>query len=259
MTGEITVERQDGVAVVTMNRPEKLNAMTLAMYQQFGRAFDELSANDGVRCVVLVGAGDKAFCPGSDISEFTVERGSVEQAKCYAQLTLEMTNRLRDCRHPTVAAIKGVCVGGGLELAAMCDLRICGESSRFGIPINRLGCTMDYDELAMLTELLGTRVVGEILIDGRIFGAEEALTKGLVSRVVLDDEVDKEVAATARRIAEAAPLVNRSHKKFLRRLRSPEPLDADEREEAYHCFETEDYRIGLEAFAARRRPVFIGR
>ncbi len=205
------------------------------------------------------GAGARAFCPGSDIGEFDASRADVAQAKAYAELTARATAKLRDCPHPTVALIRGVCIGGGLELASLCDIRICGATSRFGIPINRLGLTVDYDELDDLVAALGPRIVLEILLEGRLIEADEALAKGLVSRVVADDDVEAEAYATARRIAEGAPLVNRWHKKFVRRLRDPAPLGEAERDEAYACFATEDYRIGREAFRAKTTPVFKGR
>jgi enoyl-CoA hydratase/carnithine racemase len=166
---------------------------------------------------------------------------------------------LERCRHPLVAQIHGVCVGGGLEIAALCDLRICGEGSRFGAPIKNLGLVMAYAEMAPLVRLVGADVALEILIEGRIFGAAEAKDKRLVTRVVPDAEVAAEVAATAQRIAEGAPLAARWHKKFARRLAEARPLTDAERDECFDCFDTEDFRIGYEAFLAKRKPRFSGR
>ena len=135
---------------------------------------------------------------------------------------------LAHCRHPLVAQIHGICVGGGLEIAALCDLRICGESSRFGAPIKNLGLVMAYPEMAPLVRLVGADVALEILLEGRIFDAAEAQEKRLVTRVVADDRVAEEARATAERIAEGAPLVARWHKKFARRLGDPRPLAAAE-------------------------------
>jgi enoyl-CoA hydratase len=163
------------------------------------------------------------------------------------------------CRHPTVAMIRGACVGGGLEIAAMCDLRICGQSSRFGIPVNRLGLTMAYGELMGLLALVGRAVALEILLEGRVFDAEEAYRKGLVNRVVADGQVEDEAYATARRIAEGAPLVNRWHKQFIERLAVRADLAASEWDEGYACFDTEDYREGVAAFTAKRKPAFKGK
>ena len=163
------------------------------------------------------------------------------------------------CRHPIVAMIHGVCVGGGLEVISQCDLRICGASSRFGIPIKNLGLVVGYGEMQGLIALVGRAVALEILLEGRVFGAEEAKDKGLVNRVVPDDKVEEESLAAARRIADGAPLVARWHKKFARRLASPRPPTAAERDEAYTCFDTEDFKTGVKAFLAKEKPEFKGR
>lgn len=259
MQGRIDVRVEDGVATVTLDRPAKMNAMTLPMYQRFGEVITEVDADDAVRCVLVTGAGERAFCAGSDIGDFDDTRSGVEQAREYADLVNPATETLLHCRHPTVARIRGACVGGGFEIAMMCDVRICSSDSRFGIPINRLGLTVDYDELSVLRELLGPRATLEILLEGRLMGADEARTKGLVSRAVPPERLDDEVAATVERIARGAPLVNRWHKKFVRRLADPRPLSDAERDEAFRCYDTEDYREGTRAFAEKRRPVFSGR
>ncbi|CAB3630446.1 enoyl-CoA hydratase/isomerase family protein [Achromobacter pestifer] len=248
----------NGVATVLMNRPAKRNAFTLDMYREFGRAMDELDADDAVRCVVLRGAGG-AFCAGSDIGGFGDDRDGAAQAADYARFTLSMTDRLKHLRHPTLACIEGVCVGGGLELAALCDIRIAGRSSRYGIPVNRIGLTVDHQEMADLIAVIGASRVLEILLEGHVFGAEEAMSKGLLSRVVDDEQVIEQAYATAGRIAAAAPLVNRWHKRFTQQLRTGHPLTDAERSEAYACFGTEDYRRGREAFVQKRVPEFIGR
>ena len=163
---------------------------------------------------------------------------------------------LAACRHPLVAQIHGICVGGGLEIAALCDLRICGESSRFGAPIKNLGLVMAYPEMAPLVRLAGADVALEILLEGRIFGAAEAKEKRLVTRVVPDADVATEALAAAQRIADGAPLVARWHKKFARRLAEPRPITAAEHDECFDCFDTEDFRIGYAAFLAKRKPEF---
>jgi enoyl-CoA hydratase/carnithine racemase len=150
-------------------------------------------------------------------------------------------------------------LGGGLEIAALCDLRICGESSRFGAPIKNLGLVMAYAEMAPLVRLAGPDVALEILLEGRIFDATEAKEKRLVTRVVADSEVAAEARAAAERIADGAPLVARWHKRFARRLADPRPLSAAERDECFDCFDTEDFRIGYAAFLAKQKPEFRGR
>jgi len=255
----IAVSRDGAIATVTLNRPEKLNALTKAMWKQLGDAIDALSGDDALHCVILRGAGEKAFSPGNDIGEFAVARANKTQAIEYGRVMHATARSLAECRHPLIAQIHGICVGGGLEIAALCDLRICGTSSRFGAPIKNLGLVMAYAEMAPLVRLVGPDVALEILLEGRIFDAAEAKEKRLVTRVVADGEVAAEAQATARRIAEGAPLVARWHKRFARRLADPRPLSAAEQDECFDCFDTEDFRIGYAAFLAKRKPEFRGR
>ena len=255
----ILVERDGAIATVVLNRPDKLNALTRAMWGALGEAIDALSADDAVRCVVVRGAGERAFSPGNDIGEFATERSNKAQAVEYGGTMHRTADALARCRHPLVAQIHGICVGGGLEIAALCDLRICGTSSRFGAPIKNLGLVMAYPEMAPLVRLVGPAVALEILLEGRVFDAAEALQKGLVTRVVPDDRVADEARASAQRIAEGAPLVARWHKKAARRLAEGTPLSPAEHDEAFDCFDTEDFRAGYAAFLAKTKPVFRGR
>ena len=255
----VLVSRDATVATVTLNNPDKLNALSFGMWMKLGEIMRELDADDDLRCIVLRGAGDKAFAAGADISEFEKVRANAAVAKNYGDKIEGTMRAVKDCRHPTVAMIHGVCVGGGLEIASQCDLRICGASSRFGIPINKLGLVVGYGEMQALIELVGRATTLEILLEGRVFGAEEAKGKGLVNRVVADDRVGAEALAAAARIAAGAPLVARWHKKFARRLTDPLPLTEAERDEGYACFDTEDYRIGFKAFLAKQTPLFKGK
>lgn len=260
MNGQILVDRGDAVATVSLSNPGKLNAVNAGMWRQLRAAFAELGADPGVRCIVLRGAGDEAFAAGGDIEEFRTVRATVDDALHYhEELVAAALNAIRDCPVPTVAAIRGACVGGGLEIAGCCDLRIAGASSRFGAPINKLGFSMYPGEMAGLLALVGPAVVLEILLEGRILDAAEALQKGLLSRVVDDANVFDEAAACAARIAAGAPLVARWHKQWAKRLQRPEPLSDAERRAAFDFLATEDYREGLEAFLAKRKPVFKGR
>jgi enoyl-CoA hydratase/carnithine racemase len=255
----ILVERSGAIATVVLNRAEKLNALTKPMWQALGDAVRTLSADDSLRCIVLRGAGEKSFSPGNDIGEFATVRANKAQAIEYGVIMHATAQALENCRHPIVAQIHGICVGGGLEIAVLADLRICGESSRFGAPIKNLGLVMAYAEMAPLVRLVGAAVALEILLEGRVFDAREAKDKGLVTRVVPDDRVAAEARATAERIAEGAPLTARWHKKFARRLADPRPLTDAERDECFDCFDTEDFRIGYAAFLARHKPEFVGK
>ena len=255
----ILVSRDGGIATVALNNPERLNALNRAMWARLGEAMRELSADEALRCVVLRGSGEKAFAAGADIAEFAKERADARQAKPYGDLIHETMQAVARCRHPTVALIRGACVGGGLEIAAMCDLRIAGQSSRFGIPVNKLGLTMAYGELTGLLALVGKSVTLEILLEARVFDADEAYHKRLVNRVVPDDKVEEETYATARRIADGAPLVNRWHKQFIERLTVGARIDPKEWDEGFACFDTADYKEGVAAFLGKRKPDFKGR
>jgi len=257
----VLVERDGMIATVRLSNPGKLNALTVSMWQELARAMDALSADERLRCIVLRGAGSEAFAAGADIAEFATARDNAGQGKVYhRQYVHGALKAVGESRHPTVAMIHGPCVGGGLEIACMCDLRIAGRSGRFGVPISRLGFAIAYDELAAVLPLTGRAVAMEILLEGRIWEAREALGKGLLTRVVDDARLEEEAYAAARRIADGAPLANRWHKRFVRRLvPQPAPLTEAEIEDNFAYFATEDYRIGMRAFAEKQKPRFKGR
>ena len=259
MTDIVLVERAGALVTVTLNRPERLNALNHVMWTRLAAVFGELDADETIRCIVVRGAGDRAFAAGADIGEFANERDTVEKARAYGAAEHRAVMAVADCRHPTVAMIRGACVGGGLEIAVACDIRICGASSRLGVPINRLGLTMQYAELEFFIRAVGRAAALEILLEGSVVDAERALVLGLVHRVVPDDQVEREAAAAAERIAGGAPLVNRWHKKFVRRLDRGGPLSAAEMDEAFDAYATEDYAIGYQAFLAKQTPKFKGK
>lgn len=259
MSGEILIERDGDIATITLSAPDRLNAMNLAMWRGIADAFTTLDADGGLRCIVLRGAGEKAFAAGADIAEFARERFDRDSARSYGEVMAAALTAIQNCRHPVLAMIHGACVGGGLELACCCDMRICGAGSRFGVPVKNLGLVVALNEMQAVAGVVGRATALEIVLEGRIFGAEEALQKGLVNRIVADDRVTQEAVAAARRIAQGAPLVARWHKKFAKRLSEPRPLTADEIEESYACFATEDFQTGYKAFLAKAKPTFEGR
>lgn len=259
MANVATRTEASGVHTITIDREERRNALDRATLDELEAAFEAAGRDEAVRVVVLRGAGERAFCPGADIAEFADTRATADQARAYGELIRETLEAIERCRHPVVAMIHGPCTGGGLELATMCDLRLAGESGRFGIPINRLGIVLGYPEFRAFLGLVGKAVAMELLLEGKVIGAADALAKGLVNRVVPDAGLAEETYATARRIAAGAPLANRWHKKFARRLADPNPLGEDEYREPFASVETEDYREGTRAFLEKRKPAFKGK
>lgn len=260
MTGEIRAEPLgDGIVRVVIDHQERRNALNNAMWDTLGRLMGELDADETLRCVILTGAGDKAFGAGADISEFEENRGDSARARRFAQRTHAALAAVKQCRHPVVAAIRGLCVGGGLELALCCDLRIAAEDARFGIPVKRLGLVVAYEEMEGLIEAVGKANALRILLEGDVFGAEEALRLGLVNHLVPVAGFEARLRERVELIAEGAPLVARWHKKFANRLMDPAPLTPEEREESFACFDSEDFRRGYRAFLDKQKPTFVGK
>lgn len=256
----IIAMRTGPLLTVQLSSPGKLNAIDADMWQALRAVVDEAAVADDLRCIILRGAGDDAFAAGGDIEEFASVRATVDDALHYHEtLVASALDAIRRCPVPTVAAIRGACVGGGLEIAGCCDIRIAGRSARFGAPINRLGFSMYPGEMAGLLALIGPAVLLEILLEGIILNADEALARGLLTRVVDDDNVFAEAEATAARIAAGAPGVARAHKMWVQRLMNGIALSDEEKRRAFDFLDTEDYREGMQAFFEKRRPRFRGR
>lgn len=255
---EIRIEKDDVIATVILSNPRKLNALNVAMWNALTHAFTVLSQDESLRCVIVRG-DEHNFAAGADVEEFSTVRNTMAQGMRYHTETIaNALQAISHCQHPTVAAIEGVCVGGGLEIACACDLRIAAPTSRFGIPINRLGFSLAPGELQYVLQLVGKAAALEILLEGRVFDAAEAKDKGLVNRVV--DDVPAEASKTAWRIAQGAPLAARMNKKMVRRLSvQPEPLTEQELLDAFAFLASQDYREGVQTFLQKRNPVFSGK
>ena len=259
MSGDILTQRSGDIATVTLSAPDRLNAMNLDMWRGIADAFTALDGDGDLRCIILRGAGEKAFAAGADIAEFATERFDRDSARTYGAVMAAALEAIQQCRHPVVAMVHGACVGGGLELACCCDMRICGENSRFGVPVKNLGLVVALNEMQAVAAVVGRANALEIVLEGRVFDAATAQGMGLVNRIVADDQVTTEAEATARRIAQGAPLVARWHKQFARRLTDPRPLTEADIEESYACFDTEDFQTGYKAFLNKDKPEFEGR
>jgi enoyl-CoA hydratase/carnithine racemase len=258
MNPDILLERDGVIATVTLFNPEKLNALNAAMWRRLRDVMGELAADASLRCVIVRGEGP-VFAAGGDLEEFRTARADVDRALAYHEAVGAALAAIESCPHPTLAAILGPCVGGGLEIACACDLRIAGDSARFGAPIMKLGFSMYPGELAGFLKLAGPAVAKEILLEGRLLSAAEAYAKGLLTRMVADAELEREAQATAARIASGAPLVARWHKQWIARLMENRPLSLEEKRASFAFLDTQDYAEGLAAFLEKRAPKFTGR
>ncbi|MDR3340759.1 MAG: enoyl-CoA hydratase/isomerase family protein [Candidatus Symbiothrix sp.] len=256
---QIIVTISEQIATITLSNPGKLNAIDANMWRALREAFGRLSIDPEVRCIILRGEGDKAFAAGGDIKEFLTVRATVDDALHYhEELVARALDAIRTCPKPTIAAIQGACIGGGLEIVGCCDIRIAGESAKFGAPINRLGFSMYPGEMAGLLAIVSPAVVLEILLEGRIFDAGEAYDKGILTRVISDESVIDEAYASARRITAGAPLVAQWHKQWIARLLHDKPLSEEEKRSAFAFLDTGDYKEGMDAFFEKRKPQFKG-
>jgi enoyl-CoA hydratase/carnithine racemase len=261
MTTLIQLERtgleQGVLATLTLNRPDKRNALNAEMWRGLAAQLRILALDRDIRCVVLQGAGGH-FAAGADMAEFAALRATPEAAEAYGEMMLETLWNLRDHPHPTIARIEGNCLGGGLEIAAMCDLRVAADTAKFGIPIQRVGITMPYPELAALVDLIGRAAVLELLLEGAIHGAEWALAHGLVTRLIPAGDLLVATQVLVARIVAGSPQSHRNHKKFTQRCLDKRPLSAVELREGYAAVSSGDYREGIAAFLAKRSPNFTG-
>ena len=260
MTDRILTEKQGVVARIVFNQPEKRNAVSLEMWQAAEAALDRFAADDGVRVLILSGAGGKAFVSGADISKFEDERASREAVAHYNATTARVHQKLEAFPKPVIAQIDGFCVGGGVALAVCCDLRICGTSSQFSVPAAKLGLGYGFPGINRLVKLVGPAFAKEIFFTARRFDAEEARIMGLVNRVVPDDAVGRTALETAEMIAENAPLTVNSVKFIVGQTVTDESeRDLDRCAELVRqCFESRDYVEGRRAFMEKRKPNFVG-
>jgi enoyl-CoA hydratase/carnithine racemase len=244
-------------ARVTLDGPHH-NAIDVATWRALRSAFGNFAKDQSLRCVEVTGAGGH-FAAGADISEFAVERRDLASVRHYhEEIIAPALDAIWRCPCPVIAKIEGDCVGGGLEIAACCDLRYASHAARFGVPIGRLGFSMAPDEMAALLRVAGPAVSAELLLEGRLLSAGEALARGLISRSLPAAELGAEVDAAITRICSQAPLALRINKRLLREL-SNATLGPAEREFAFSYAETRDHAEGVRAFIEKRVPKFQNR
>ncbi|MNI31129.1 putative enoyl-CoA hydratase echA8 [compost metagenome] len=228
------------------------------MWGELRDVFTRVAADDALRCVIVRGEGGN-FAAGADIREFPAQRADMAGVQRYHRdILAPALQAVASCPHPVVAQIEGVCVGGGLEIASQCDLRIAGASARFGVPINRLGFPMAPDEMRGLLALVGRAATLAILLEGRVFGADEAHGLGLLTRIVPDEQVADAARRSAERIAQGAPLAARINKRLSARLAQGGALTEDEYQDYFSYAESRDHQEGVRAFLAGVDPSFSG-
>jgi enoyl-CoA hydratase len=256
-TDELLVAQDGGVLTVTFNRPEQRNAMTFAMYEGLEEACERADADDSVRVLVLRGAGGRAFVAGTDIAQF-LEFTSGDDGIAYEERITRVVNRLEDVGVPTVAAVEGACVGGGLALAAACHLRIATRSSRFGVPIARtLGNCLSMNTYSLLVGHLGPARTLDMLLRARLLTADEAHGAGFVGEVVDDGGLDDALGALVGTLLSHAPLSMKAAGQAVARLRRAALPDGDDL--VREVFGSEDFRAGVRAFVAREQVTWRGR
>ncbi|MDR3420642.1 MAG: enoyl-CoA hydratase [Xanthobacteraceae bacterium] len=259
-TDKLLSRKEAGVGIVTFNNPERLNAVSLDMWEAAKRALDQFAADNDVRVVVLTGAGGKAFVSGADISKFASERASPEATRAYEVTTSATFDGIYEFPKPTIAMIRGYCVGGGVGVASCCDLRICSDDSRFAVPAAKLGLGYGYAGLKRLVDIVGPSFAKEIFFTARQFDAQEAYAMGLVNRVVPAAELESAVKNVTDMICANAPLTIKAAKYAVGEVLKDESKRnvARVNELVEACFKSRDYTEGRTAFMEKRKPVFTG-
>ena len=260
-TDKMLARKQGAVAHMIFNNPELHNAVSMEMWEAGETILSDFNADANIRVIVLSGAGGKAFVSGADISKFEDERASADAVKHYSETTARAYSNLYSSPKPTVAMIRGYCIGGGLGLAACCDIRFCTDDSRFGLPAARLGLGYSLSSIKRLVDVVGVSMAKDICLSARRYDAREALAMGLVHGVLPDTALESHVDDYAAKIAGNAPLTIAAMKKiFVELVKDPTDCDFDACQAAVdRCFSSEDYSEGRRAFMEKREPQFKGR
>lgn len=258
---ELITRKENAIGWVIFSNPAKYNAVSHDMWMALPGAIAAFDADPGVRLIVITGDGDKAFISGADISQFEKARGSAEAQAIYNQAVVDAYEAPVNCSKPVIAKIRGICMGGGLGLAAACDVRFAAADAVFRMPAGRLGLGYNYTGIKRFTQIIGAAGTADIFFSARKFDAADALAMGFVNRVVPLADFDREVAAYCELIAENAPLTLAAAKFAIRQTgMDAAARDMDQAARMIEaCFDSEDYREGRRAFMEKRKPNFQGR
>jgi enoyl-CoA hydratase len=256
------VARKEGAAGwLIFDNPARRNAVSLSMWQDISRVLEDFGVDPQVRVVVLAGAGDKAFVSGADISQFESQRSGPEAVQRYEEIAEGAQLRLHSFDKPTLAMIRGYCLGAGVNIANACDLRIAADDARIGIPAAKLGLGYRVSSTKNLVDVAGAANAREMLLTGRQYSAAEAKAMGLLHHVVPAAELESFTRATCETLAANAPLTMRTAKRIIRELlQAPGEFDAAQAKAwVRECFDSADYSEGRKAFMEKRKPLFTGK
>lgn len=255
----ILVDYQEQIALVTINRPKALNALNTLTLHELSQVVEDLANNSSVRVVILTGSGEKAFVAGADIAEMNTK--TPLEARSFSQLGQKLMNQIESLPQPVIAAINGFALGGGLELAMACDIRLAGENARFGQPEVNLGIPAGFGGTQRLPRLVGSGRASEILLTAELLDAQEALRMGLVNRVYPKEELQEQALAMARKIAAKAPVAVQLTKSAIYKGANMDLISGQDYEAEVFAlaFHTEDRKAGFKAFIEKSQTEFQGR
>jgi enoyl-CoA hydratase len=261
VSSKMILEKDGAIGRIIFNNPARHNAVSLDMWQAVGQIMEDFESDPEIRVIVLSGAGGKAFVSGADISKFESERANAEAQVRYDAISKEGYEGLYNFPKPTIAKITGYCIGGGMNLAACCDMRFCNEGARFGVPAAKLGLGYGFLRIERLSRIVGLPRAMEFLFTARQYSSKEAYEMGLVNGVAAEGELDALVAKTTDAIGQNAPLTIALAKAAAREIAKPESQQDHKKLEkmAVACFDSEDFKEGRRAFMEKRKPVFKGR